>query len=71
MAYFTFRISGYLRLSQSIGLHTELSALADTCVLHAFEFIKPELTVVAMGKWGGQELCYGADLDLLFLEKTS
>ncbi len=47
----------------------EFSALAEACLLHTIGMIGAtgELTVIAMGKFGGGELSYGCDLDLLFI----
>ena len=59
----------------------ELSALADSAINAALELVtqeldaqeefasqpSPALAVIAMGKWGGQELNYASDLDALFV----
>jgi [glutamine synthetase] adenylyltransferase / [glutamine synthetase]-adenylyl-L-tyrosine phosphorylase len=47
-----------------------LSDSADAAVAAALHMIcEPEdrLAIVAMGKWGGQELSYGSDIDLLYI----
>ncbi len=46
-----------------------LTTLADAVVLHALERCAPPggLTPVALGKYGGAELTFGSDLDLIFL----
>lgn len=50
------------------ALFNELSALADACLIFATQALGGEdLTVVAMGKFGGSEISYGADLDVLFV----
>jgi len=50
------------------ALCSELSALADACLIFATKALGGEdLTVVAMGKFGGSEISYGADLDVLFV----
>jgi glutamate-ammonia-ligase adenylyltransferase len=50
------------------ALFNELSALADACLIFATQALGgEELTVVAMGKFGGSEISYGADLDVLFV----
>jgi glutamate-ammonia-ligase adenylyltransferase len=50
------------------ALFNELSALADACLIFAAQTLGNEnLTVVAMGKFGGSEISYGADLDILFV----
>jgi glutamate-ammonia-ligase adenylyltransferase len=54
-------------------VRAEYSTLAEACVRFAAERLGglPELTVVALGKFGGAELGYGADLDVLFLGNAS
>ncbi len=50
-------------------LQAEYSALAEACLLFAQRELglENELTIIAMGKFGGAELVYGADLDVVFL----
>ncbi len=49
-------------------IFAELSALAEGCLLGTIECVGAQhLTVVAMGKLGGQELTYGSDIDLMFV----
>ncbi len=49
-------------------LFAELSALAEACLLATINCAGAHsLTVVAMGKFGGRELTYGSDLDLMFV----
>lgn len=46
----------------------EQTALAEACLLWVQEILGgEELTIVAMGKFGGREISYGADLDVLFV----
>src|SRR5260370_38137514 len=47
----------------------EMSNLAEACVRFCQENIAGanRLTIVALGKFGGQELLYGADLDVVFI----
>ncbi|MGA3169790.1 MAG: hypothetical protein ABSE62_02150 [Chthoniobacteraceae bacterium] len=47
----------------------EYSALAEACLLHVQREmgLDGSLTVVAMGKFGGCELSYGCDLDVVFV----
>lgn len=47
----------------------ECSSLAEACVVFAQRKLGLDgnLTVVALGKFGGRELAYGADLDVLFI----
>ncbi len=50
------------------SLLREHSALAEACLLAANAIAgSPELTLIAMGKFGGRELSYGSDLDLMFV----
>ncbi len=47
---------------------TELSALAEACLLFVTKLLRTEqLTIIALGKFGGREISYGADLDILFV----
>jgi glutamate-ammonia-ligase adenylyltransferase len=47
---------------------TELSALAEACLLFMTKLLGTEqLTIIALGKFGGREISYGADLDILFV----
>jgi glutamate-ammonia-ligase adenylyltransferase len=52
----------------------ELSALADACLAYALEtlarknkFKAPPFCIIALGKYGGQEINYGSDLDVVFV----
>jgi glutamate-ammonia-ligase adenylyltransferase len=47
----------------------ECSALAEACLLFTARQLGSEekLTIIALGKFGGRELGYGADLDLLLI----
>jgi [glutamine synthetase] adenylyltransferase / [glutamine synthetase]-adenylyl-L-tyrosine phosphorylase len=52
-------------------LGDELSDLAESCLLFTIRLLEgEELTVIALGKFGGRELSYGADLDVLFVGKN-
>jgi len=57
---------GFATLPEVFAEHT---ALADACLLFTQRQLKLEdqLTVVSLGKFGGQELGYGADLDVVFI----
>src|SRR5205807_2408389 len=47
---------------------TELSDMAEACLLFTARLLGNEqLTIIALGKFGGRELTYGADLDVLFV----
>ncbi|MEY2481358.1 MAG: [glutamine synthetase] adenylyltransferase / [glutamine synthetase]-adenylyl-L-tyrosine [Verrucomicrobiota bacterium] len=58
-----------LRLTDLPSLFSEYSALAEAILLFMNRALgnEQELTIVAMGKFGGAELTYGADLDVLFV----
>ncbi len=64
-------VMGLVDLEQ---LQQEITALAEACLRLAVEEVRRELklqdfpfTVIGTGKFGGQELGYGADLDVLFV----
>lgn len=59
-------ILGFATLRQ---LHAEYTALAEACLLfvHRQLGLADAVTVVAMGKFGGREVSYGADLDVIFI----
>lgn len=62
-----------LRVADPATLRREHSALAEACLLLVHSLIAPDgdLTIVALGKFGGRDLSYGADLDVVFVgEKT-
>jgi glutamate-ammonia-ligase adenylyltransferase len=46
-----------------------LSALGDAALTAALGWVAPRLpfAIIAMGRYGGQELAYGSDLDILFV----
>jgi glutamate-ammonia-ligase adenylyltransferase len=50
-------------------LQREHSALAEACLVFAHSLVAKgdDLTIVALGKFGGRELSYGADLDVIFV----
>jgi glutamate-ammonia-ligase adenylyltransferase len=50
------------------SLFQEHSALAEACLLAANYIVgSRDLTIVAMGKFGGRDLSYGSDLDIMFV----
>ena len=58
--------SGRPATSKNFG--AELSDLAEACLLFTIRLLAgKQLTVIALGKFGGHELSYGADLDVLFV----
>jgi len=57
--------------------HAEMTSLAEACLRFAVEHARQELklqklpfVVIGVGKFGGMELGYGADLDVLFVGGT-
>ncbi len=57
-----------LNLAGLSELQAELSALAEACLLFVSKLLGNEqLTIIALGKFGGREVSYGADLDVLFV----
>ena len=57
-----------LKLSALSGPQTELAALAEACLLFVIKLLGSEqLTIIALGKFGGREISYGADLDVVFV----
>ena len=58
-------VLGLANISES---QAELSSLADACLIFMTKLLGSEqLTIVALGKFGGREISYGADLDILFV----
>ena len=55
------------------ALQREHSALAEACLIFVHRLFAPEddLTVIALGKFGGRELSYGADLDVVFVGENT
>jgi [glutamine synthetase] adenylyltransferase / [glutamine synthetase]-adenylyl-L-tyrosine phosphorylase len=53
-------------------LQLEMTALAEACLEYCSRQIHgaEELTIIALGKFGGRELLYGADLDVVFIGET-
>jgi [glutamine synthetase] adenylyltransferase / [glutamine synthetase]-adenylyl-L-tyrosine phosphorylase len=57
-----------LGLANPASIFAELSDLAEACLLFVTRFLGGEnLTIIALGKFGGREINYGADLDVLFV----
>jgi len=57
-----------LELVDPAALFAELSALAEACLLFLNDLVgEIGLTIIALGKFGGREITYGADLDVLFI----
>jgi glutamate-ammonia-ligase adenylyltransferase len=58
-----------LQLADLEALVTEHSTLAEACLTTVHQLYGNELnlTIIAMGKFGGSEIGYGADMDVLFV----
>ena len=58
-----------LGIASQEELELEMTQLAEACLEYcALQLDKPdEVTVLALGKFGGRELLYGADLDVVFI----
>jgi [glutamine synthetase] adenylyltransferase / [glutamine synthetase]-adenylyl-L-tyrosine phosphorylase len=57
-----------LALADVGSICRELSDLAEACLVAVNEMIGgTSVTVIALGKFGGREISYGADLDVLFV----
>jgi glutamate-ammonia-ligase adenylyltransferase len=57
-----------LGLAKPGAIFAELSDLAEACLLFVGKLLgREELTIIALGKFGGREISYGADLDVLFV----
>ena len=57
-----------LGLAKPGAIFTEISDLAEACLLFVGKLLgREQLTIIALGKFGGREISYGADLDVLFV----
>ena len=57
-----------LGLSDTTSICRERSVLAEACLITVNRMLSgDELTIIALGKFGGEEISYGADLDVLFV----
>jgi glutamate-ammonia-ligase adenylyltransferase len=57
-----------LGLIQPLATFAELSDVAEACLVFVTKLLANEqLTVIALGKFGGREISYGADMDVLFV----
>jgi glutamate-ammonia-ligase adenylyltransferase len=57
-----------LGLGSLTATFAELSDVAEACLLFTAKLLGNEqLTIIALGKFGGREISYGADLDVLFM----
>ncbi len=61
-----------LGVAKSSTIFSELSDLAEACVCFTNQLLGgDDLTIIALGKFGGRELNYGADLDIIFIGDDS
>src|SRR5262249_29988561 len=50
------------------AVFAELSDLAEACLVYTAGLLGEEqLTIIALGKFGGRQISYGADLDVIFV----
>lgn len=57
-----------LGVAEPSVIFAELSDVAESCLRFTNNLLGGEnITIIALGKFGGRELSYGADLDLLFV----
>src|SRR5204863_3302593 len=57
-----------LNVAEPAVIFEELSDLAEACLSFINKILGGDnLTIIALGKFGGRELSYGADLDVLFI----
>ncbi len=58
-----------LELAPLLQLLAEQNDVAEACLVFVDRLLNPDqsLTIVALGKFGGREIGYGADLDVLFV----
>jgi glutamate-ammonia-ligase adenylyltransferase len=55
-------------LAAPAGVSAELSDLAEACLIFTARLGGDEqLTIIALGKFGGRDISYGADLDVVFV----
>jgi len=48
-------------------LQLEMTELAEACLDYCAAHLEEPVTILALGKFGGRELLYGADLDVVFI----
>src|SRR5215471_13346997 len=57
-------------LAPTAAVFAELSDLAEACLVFTARLLGHEqLTIIALGKFGGREISYGTDLDVVFVGK--
>ncbi len=62
-----------LDLANPNSVVSELSDLAEACLIFVNRLLDEQqsLTIVALGKFGGREISYGADLDVVFVGENT
>ncbi len=69
---FRILLRDVLGLADFATMCREQSTLVEACLVCVNEILGgDELTIIAMGKFGGREITYGADLDVLFVGHES
>ncbi len=70
IAYIQIVLADILQLDTLIDTTMKISLVGDASVRWAMSFSgldRQPVAIIAMGKWGGQELNYSSDIDLLFV----
>jgi len=58
----------FVGLATPVSVSAELSDLAEACLVFTARLVGDEqLTIIALGKFGGRDIGYGADLDVIFV----
>ncbi|MEP6686065.1 MAG: bifunctional [glutamate--ammonia ligase]-adenylyl-L-tyrosine phosphorylase/[glutamate--ammonia-ligase] adenylyltransferase [Verrucomicrobiota bacterium] len=73
MQWMRIVVRDVLELAASDSIFAEQSTLAEACLIFVEQLLDQEdkLTVIGMGKFGGGEITYGADLDVLFVGENT
>src|SRR5437870_7733641 len=59
-------------LVTTASVFTELSDLAEACLVHTARLLgDDQITIIALGKFGGIEISYAADLDVVFVGEAN
>ena len=59
-------------LVTTASVFTELSDLAEACLVHTTRLLgDDQITIIALGKFGGIEISYAADLDVVFVGEAN
>ncbi len=73
MQWMRIVVRDILELAASDSIFAEQSALAEACLIFVEQLLdqKDQLTVIGLGKFGGGEITYGSDLDVLFVGENT